>query len=122
MSFYTIAARLGGVGLHISVDDLLGFRACSAANGPKPITLCSAAVAYASDDQIGLDVTSQSTIEMSDAPGQSGIAGTGATMVSLYQSGLIAVKIDAGMSWMHLYYDQSSPSVPSGCVFMPTSF
>jgi hypothetical protein len=123
LTFYKIAAALGGVGLNVSPTNLLGIPCLLASNSPKQITLLDcAAVAWASDESMDLNVTSQATIEMNDAPQQSGISGTGAAMVSTFQAGLIAVKIDSGVSWRHLYYGLGSPSVPQGCVYMPVSF
>jgi hypothetical protein len=123
LTFFRIAAALGGAGLNVSRDDLFGIACVLASNSPKQVTLLDCdAVACATDDGVDVNVTSEASIEMSDAPGQTGIVGTGATMVSCYQSDLVAAKIDRGMSWRHLFYGGGSPTVPAGCVYMPVTY
>lgn len=123
LTFARIAAALGSVGLNVTVQSLLGIPVVLASNSPKQVTLLDcAAVAYAADGEMDIEVTSQASIEMSDAPGQTGMAGTGAQMVSCYQSGLFAAKITSGISWQHLFYSVGSPTVPAGCTYMVVTY
>jgi HK97 family phage major capsid protein len=53
----------------------------------------------ADDGQVTVDASMEAAVEMSDAPGQDGIAGTGASMVSLWQSGLIGLRAERVINW-----------------------
>jgi hypothetical protein len=123
LTFATVCAKLGSVGLTVTRDNLLGLPVILNSNVPRQITLLDCeAVAYAADSVMDVEVTSEATVEMSDAPTQSGISGSGVQQVSLWQSGLFVVKCLTSVNWRHLYFSCGSPTVPQGCVYMLTTY
>ena len=56
-------------------------------------------VYLADDGQVTIDSSDQVSLEMSDAPAQNGVTGSGASMVSTWQSGLIALKAERYINW-----------------------
>lgn len=56
-------------------------------------------VYLADDGVVTLEASDQASLEMSDAPAQSGTSGSGASMVSLWQSGLLGLKAEREITW-----------------------
>ena len=123
LTFFQIAAKLAGVGLNVTPDNLLGIPAVLGSTSPHQIALIDAAsVAYTSDDAMAIDVTSWADVQMDGAPTGSGVSGTGSSIVSLFQSGLVAVRAEFAMNWEHIDYGNASPTVPSGAAVMAVSY
>lgn len=53
----------------------------------------------ADDGQVSVDVSREASIEMSDAPTQNGAAGTGTSLVSLWQNNMIALRAERFVNW-----------------------
>jgi hypothetical protein len=122
-TFYSTAAALGGVGLPVTRNSLLGIPVVLLSGMPKEVVLVDcASVAYASDEQAELSVSTDASIEMSDSPSSSGISGTGASLVSFMQSGLVGVQATLTMNFANMFMANTSPNVPSGIVYMTTSY
>jgi hypothetical protein len=124
-SFYRIAATLGGAGLNVSIADLFGIPVVTLSGMPQAVVLLDAAsVLYASDDVAELSISTEAAIEMVDGgSSQSGITGTGAaSLVSLYQSGLVGVQAEMVASWQNAFMLNTSPNVASGIAYMTTGY
>ena len=80
-----------------AVDETLGLRDRS---GGDIVVLMDASEVYLADDgQVTVDASDQVSLEMSDAPAQSALTGGGASMVSMWQSGTIAMKAERYINW-----------------------
>lgn len=94
-------------GLTMAGGNLLGFpvitsEAMVALGSPDQdiIVAVKAGDIYLADDGVvTVDASDQASLEMSDAPTQTGIAGTGASLVSLWQSGLLGLKANREVTW-----------------------
>jgi HK97 family phage major capsid protein/HK97 family phage prohead protease len=53
----------------------------------------------ADDGVVTVDASDQASVEMSDAPTQNGITGSGASMVSFWQAGLVGLKAMREITW-----------------------
>ena len=53
----------------------------------------------ADDGQVTVDVSREASLEMNDAPTQNGAAGTGASLVSLWQNNLIGLRAERFINW-----------------------
>ena len=56
-------------------------------------------VFLADDGMVSVDVSDQASLEMSDAPAQDGTTGGGASMVSLFQTNMIALRAEREINW-----------------------
>lgn len=56
-------------------------------------------ILMADDGQTTVDASREASIEMSDAPGQSAAAGTGASMVSMFQTSSVAIRAVRFINW-----------------------
>lgn len=55
---------------------------------------------FLSDDgQVTVDVSREASLEMSDAPSQNGAAGTGASLVSLWQNNMVGLRAERFVNW-----------------------
>jgi hypothetical protein len=123
LTYYTIAAKLAGAGMPVTPGFLLTIPVVLGSTSPHQITLIDASnVAFSSEDTLALDVSTETSIQMDDAPTQSGAAGTGSTMVSAYQSELAFVRADLAVTWQSIHYGTSSPTVPAGASYMPVTY
>ncbi len=122
-TFTRIAGALAGVGLAASADNLLGLPVVLG-GGPQQIALLDTdAVLVAFDaDGIGIELSTLASLEMSDGPTQNGTTGGGASMVSLWQNGMLAIKASLPIHWAHTQFNGDSPDQPSGAVYMATSY
>jgi hypothetical protein len=122
-TFVHIAAALASVGLAVSPDALFTLPVLIG-NGPQQIALIDAdAVLVAFDeDAIGIETSSIASLEMSDAPTQDGTTGGGASMVSLWQTGMLGIKASLPINWQHAQFNGGSPDQPSGAVYMPVNY
>jgi HK97 family phage major capsid protein/HK97 family phage prohead protease len=69
-------------------------------SGGDMVVLMDASEVYLADDgQVTVDASDQVSLEMNDAPTQNSLAGTGASMVSMWQSGTIAMKAERYINW-----------------------
>jgi hypothetical protein len=57
-------------------------------------------VFLADDGQVTLDASREASIEMSDAPAGAAGTGTGASLVSMYQTNSIAVRAERYINWL----------------------
>lgn len=56
-------------------------------------------VFLADDGNVSISTSDQASLEMNDAPGQDGTAGTGASMVSLFQTNMLAILAEREINW-----------------------
>lgn len=73
----------------------------SDAVGDQIIAIDAAMVVVADDGQADLEVVTEGAVELSDpgSPEQSGLTGVGGSLVSLWQSGLVAVGVTRFVNW-----------------------
>ena len=72
---------------------------------------------------VDVDVSAQADVEMVDSGSlQSGATGAGVTMVSMFQTDMVAVRASVAAAWQHVQFNAGSPSQPAGCVVMPVSY
>ncbi|MES2341738.1 MAG: phage major capsid protein [Pseudomonadota bacterium] len=66
----------------------------------QTIVAVKASDVYLADDGVvTVDASDQASVEMDGAPAQTGIVGTGASMVSLWQSGLVGLQATREITW-----------------------
>jgi HK97 family phage major capsid protein/HK97 family phage prohead protease len=66
----------------------------------QTIVFAKASEIYCADDgNVTVDASDQAAIEMVDTSSQSGVSGTGASMVSLWQSGLVGILAQREITW-----------------------
>lgn len=64
------------------------------------VALVNASDIYEADEGgIAVDMSREASLEMSDAPAQNGLSGTGASMVSLWQSNLVGLRAERTINW-----------------------
>lgn len=123
VTYYTIAAKLAGAGTPITPGYLLGLPVILGVKSPKQITLIDTSdFAYASDDTIVVDVTNEASLQMDGAPTQSGVAGTGSAMVSLFQSSMTGIRAVLPVAWQSIRGAVGSPAITGGAVYMTTAY
>ncbi len=61
--------------------------------------VCASEVYLADDGVVTVDASDQASVEMVDSSSQTGIAGTGASLVSFWQDGLIGLKATREINW-----------------------
>jgi HK97 family phage major capsid protein len=68
--------------------------------GGAIIILVNASDIFLSDDgQVTVDVSREASLEMSSTPAQNGVTGTGASLVSLWQSNLVGLRAERFINW-----------------------
>jgi HK97 family phage major capsid protein len=63
------------------------------------IILINASDIYYAQEGLMVDSSGEASIEMDDAPSQDGLAGTGASLVSLWQNNLLGIKVERFITW-----------------------
>ena len=64
------------------------------------VVLVNASDIYLADDgSVQIDMSREASIEMVDAPTQDSVAGTGASMVSMFQANSVAIRAERVVSW-----------------------
>ena len=64
------------------------------------LVLVNASDLYLADDgTVQIDMSREASIEMNDAPTQDAVAGTGAAMVSMFQSNSVAIRAEQAITW-----------------------
>jgi HK97 family phage major capsid protein len=122
-TYFSIAAKFAAVGLPITPGFLVGIPVLLGSKSPKQITLVDTSnIAWATDGQVVLDLSSEASAEMVDSPTQSGVAGTGASLVSFWQSGLVGIRAALGINWQTIRYATGSPTVSAACTFMSVAY
>jgi HK97 family phage major capsid protein len=122
-TFARVLGKLAGVGVVPAPGTLLGLPVIAGSSSPQQIALIdcpSIAVSY--DDSIALDVSTSADVQMSDAPTQDGTAGTGSTMVSLYQNSLVAIMAEFSAAWQSSHFNAGSPTQSSSVAYMTVSY
>lgn len=65
------------------------------------VVLANASDIYEADEGgIAVDMSREASLEMSDAPTQNGLTGTGASLVSLWQNNLVGLRAERTINWM----------------------
>lgn len=81
------------------------YAASGAQYGNMVIAVSASNIALADDGVVSVDASREASIEMSDAPGQDATAGTGASMVSMFQTNSIAIRAEREINWKKLRSD-----------------
>lgn len=69
-------------------------------SGGSVVVLMDAGEVYLADDgQVTIDASREASLEMSDAPAQSAASGSGASLVSMFQTNSIAMKAERYINW-----------------------
>lgn len=123
-TFSRLAAKLGTVGLTVSESNLLGLPCVLGSTAPTgQITLLdAAAVVYATDDALEIDVDTQASLEMEDAPSGNATTGNGTSLLSLFQTRSVAIKAGIAANWQHTEFNGGSPDQPAGVSYMQAGF
>jgi hypothetical protein len=79
-------------------------------------------IANATDRAVAVDISLVSSLEMSDSPSQSAISGGGVQMVSLLQTGLVAIRAELTASWLPISDMVGSPAQAAGVAYMSVSY
>lgn len=73
------------------------------ASGGSPagayVILINASDIYLAEDGLMVDSSGEASIQMDDSPTQDGLAGTGASLVSLWQNNLLGIKVERFITW-----------------------
>jgi HK97 family phage major capsid protein len=91
----------GGVfqGLPVIVSQAAGL--VGASDGSHIVVLVhTPSILVADDGTVAVDVSREASIEMSDAPGNQSANGTGASMVSMFQTNSLAVRAERWVNWV----------------------
>jgi hypothetical protein len=99
-----IALRASGhqafIGLTARGGDYCGLPAlCSEAAGTQIVLLDQSEFYVADEGEADFDISEHASIEMDDAPTQDGSSGTGASLVSLWQANLRAIRVSRTVNW-----------------------
>lgn len=122
-TYYYVAAKFAGAGLAITPGYLLGIPVILGVKSPRQITLIDASnYAYASDDRILLDISTETSLQMDSSPTQSGVAGTGSAVVSAFQAGITAIKATLPIAWKSIRDTTGSPVATGGAVYMTVTY
>lgn len=80
---------------------VIGSQHAALTGGPGNLVILGLAneILLADDGVVTIDVSNQASLEMSDAPTQDGVAGSGASLVSLWQSNLLGIKAERHINW-----------------------
>jgi hypothetical protein len=124
MTYYAILAKLAGVGMTPATGQLLGIPVILGSSSPQQITLVDTNSILASyDETMDVSISRETSLEMLDSSlQQTGIVGTGAQMVSLFQSQLVAVKAELSCAWQTIYDMVGSPAQASGVAFCSVGY
>jgi hypothetical protein len=116
-----VAARLAGVGLRVTAEDLLSIPVLVSSSVPAGLVvlLDADAIILAFDDNVEVDVNVVGSVEMVDSPTQDATTGAGtSSLVSLWQTGMAGVLAALAAAWTHTSYNTGSPSQPNDVVFL----
>jgi HK97 family phage major capsid protein len=73
------------------------------ASGGSPagayVILINASDIYLAEEGLMVDSSGEASIQMDDSPTQDGLAGTGASLVSLWQNNLLGIKVERFITW-----------------------
>lgn len=75
-------------------------------------------VFLADDGNVTIDASDQASLEMSDAPAQNGVTGSGASMVSLWQTGMLGLLATREINWKLVR--AASSQYLSGVAYVPS--
>lgn len=89
-----------GVGSAQPTLDTRPLHASNNVGGGRLIALSTPNILLADDGEVSVDMSDQASLEMLDGTlTQDGTAGTGASLVSLWQSGMVAIKVERFINW-----------------------
>ncbi len=123
-TYFTICARLAGVGLNVTPGFLFGIPVIMSSTCPRIVALIDCdTIANATDRAVAVEVSNVTSLEMSDSPTQDALAGTGTTsMVSMLQSGLVGIKATLTASWLPSHDAAGSPAQAAGISYMSVTY
>jgi hypothetical protein len=95
------ASLLGaGTGLGVRGGTLFGLPVLtSKALADNVVLVHASRIALAEDPDVAVDVSEQATLEMTASPTQDGTEGTGAQLVSLWQTNSAAIRLTRSINW-----------------------
>ncbi len=122
-TFARLAAKLASVGLMVAPGTLCGLPVVAGSGSPQQIALIdTASIAYASDEIIGIDLSTETSVEMVDASSQDATTGTGAQLVNMLQTGSVALRASLPVAWQGGVVAAGSPSRPAGVAYMTVEY
>lgn len=122
-TYFTILARLAGAGYPQAPGTLIGIPVVMSSTCPAIVALIDCdTIANATDRAVDLEVSTVASLEMSDAPSQDALNGTGAQMVSMMQTGLVGIKASLTASWLPSGDMAGSPSQAAGVAYMSVAY
>jgi HK97 family phage prohead protease len=71
----------------------------ASSNGQNVLMVSAGDIYFADDGETSVDMSVEASLEMSDAPGQDAAAGTGASMVSMFQTNSVAFRATRTVNW-----------------------
>lgn len=86
-------------GIPVITSQYAGF---GSSYGNVVIAVSASNIALADDGKVSVDASREASIEMSDAPSGDATAGTGASMVSMFQTNSIALRAEREITWKKL--------------------
>jgi len=95
--FPDLNAKGGSIGGYQVVTTQLA--ANLGAHGDVVIAVHAPSVYVADEGGVSVDASREASLEMSDAPTADGVAGTGASLVSMWQNNLLAIRAERVINW-----------------------
>jgi hypothetical protein len=118
-----INVKLAGVGYPTMPGYLCGIPVIAGSTSPQQITLVDAkSIAVSHDDVVDSGVNLTSDVEMESAPNQNGLTGTGAQMVSMFQTQCAALQASMCVAWQPAEVNAASPAQASGVAYMTVTY
>jgi hypothetical protein len=123
-TFSRLALKLGSLGLHVTPNDLLGVPALVGSTVPSGLIALvdCATIAAAFDPGIPLEVFSEGAVQMDSVGTQDGVTPTASTMVSLWQTGLVAITANIGANWQAIETNIGSPNQAAGVSYTTVAY
>lgn len=114
-TYTAMCAKLAGVGYNNPPGLLLNVPVVLGSTSPHQVALVDAAsIVVSHDDSMTVDINATTSIQQDTAPTQSGVTGTGASLVSMFQTRSVAIKASLDVAWQVAAFNDGSPTQASG--------
>jgi hypothetical protein len=119
ITYHRRAAIMASAGMPFAPGYYFSVPTIVSSTSPKQITLVDLSnVAVSFTGAVEIDLSTEASVQADTAPSQTGIVGTGASMLSLLQTGLVGIRATLPASWHTLKFTGSSPDASAGCSYM----
>jgi len=124
LTYYSLLGKLAGVGFTQAPGMLFNIPVLLGSSSPRQITLVDAdSIVVSYDPTIDVSISGEAALEMLDGSlTQTGLTGTGAQMVSTFQSSLVGVKAEFVCAWQSAFEMAGSPTQPAGVVYCVVTY